>query len=338
MSDLILSNPIFSISIDVESTIDSWLSKTVNFSSIRARDIKNDKSKAILDFFDLIDKSPELVLPQDVLIWQEYLIEQNLAEGTIYNRLSSLSNYFEFLRFDAELGKIIQFNPAKVSLPKSPKPYKSETTKALSRDELFALISIVEEYAKSLKPLYLRDYAILQLFLVTGKRREEIISLQGKSIQIKKTRFLIQTLVKGGYFVTFEMSDPIAQDALYNYLEATGRGKEIFGKNQPLWLRHGKGGFQPKNPKNLALTSHTFAHRMKQYALEAGIEGFHIHQLRHTYAQIVAESTGSIAETQEALGHTNIKTTQVYVRRLEIKTDKHSKTIREAMEAERLNQ
>lgn len=338
MTDLILSDPNFSISIDLNVTVDSWLSKTVSFASPRAHDIKNDKGKAVLDFFDWIDKTPQSILPQDVLAWQNYLIGQKLAEGTIYNRLSALSQYFEFLRVDAELGKIIGFNPAKVTLPKSPKFYNSDTTKALERDELFALINVVENHALSMKPLFLRDFAILQFFVVTGKRREEILSLRGKSIKIKKGRFVVETRVKGGYSLTFEMNDPIAQDALYNYLEVTERGAEIFGKDEPLWLRHGKGGFQPNDPDDLALTSHTFSHRMKQYALEAGIDGFHIHKLRHTFAQIVADSTGSIVETQEALGHTNLKTTRVYVERLKVKTDKHSRTIRQAMEEEKLNQ
>ena len=38
-----------------------------------------------------------------------------------------------------------------------------------------------------------------------------------------------------------------------------------------------------------------------------------------------------MAETQEALGHSNIKTTQIYVQRLAVKKDKHSKSIRDAL-------
>ena len=195
MSDLILSNQNFAVSLDVNSTIDAWLSKTVNFASVRANDIKNDKSKAVLDFFDWIGKSPEMVLPADILAWQNYLLDGNFAEGTIYNRLSALSQYYEYLRFDAELGGIIQFNPAKVTLPKSPKQYSSETTKALSLEELFALINVVENHAQTMLPIYLRDFAILQLFVVTGKRREEILSLSGNSINLKKGKLQIRTKV-----------------------------------------------------------------------------------------------------------------------------------------------
>ena len=70
---------------------------------------------------------------------------------------------------------------------------------------------------------------------------------------------------------------------------------------------------------------------MKLYALEAGIKNFHIHRLRHTFAKMVSEVSESMADTQEALGHSNIKTTQIYVQRLAVKKDKFSKSIREAL-------
>lgn len=70
---------------------------------------------------------------------------------------------------------------------------------------------------------------------------------------------------------------------------------------------------------------------MEIYALETGIRHFHIHRLRHTFAKIVSEYSKSMAETQEALGHSNIKTTQIYVQRLAVKKDKHSKSIRDAL-------
>lgn len=66
---------------------------------------------------------------------------------------------------------------------------------------------------------------------------------------------------------------------------------------------------------------------MKFYAREAGIKDFHLHQTRHTFARLVAEQTGSIVETQDALGHRDAATTRVYVRRIAVKRDKHSEQI-----------
>jgi integrase len=72
------------------------------------------------------------------------------------------------------------------------------------------------------------------------------------------------------------------------------------------------------------LTSHAFVKNLKRYAQEAGIVSIHLHQTRHTFARIVAEETGSINETQDALGHKNLATTRVYVQRIAVKRDRTS--------------
>jgi len=317
----------FTVSLDVNSVVESWLTRTVNSSLKRSNDIRNDKSKAVFDFFDFCGKSPEQVLPSDVKEWRWDLKTQNLADGTIYNRISALAQFFEYLRNEVGMIKLIPINPAKVSLPKASKPFQSESVKALSRDELGKLLEIVGNHAQGKQPVHLRDHALLQFYVATGRRRAEIINLRGNSIEIKDGRFFIKAKVKGGFFLNFELDDETTKNALFDYLAATGR-TDIFGKDEPLWLRHDKGA---KSSKKKNLTSHGFARRMGIYAVEAGIGHFHIHRLRHTFAKIVSEYSESMAETQEALGHSNIKTTQIYVQRLAVKKDKHSKSIRDAL-------
>lgn len=317
----------FTVELDLNSIVESWLTRTINPSLKRSKDIRNDKSKAVFDFFDFCDKSAEQVLPRDVEQWRKHLRNQNLADGTVYNRISALSQFFEYLRNEAGLIKLIPTNPAKVSLPKASKPFQSESVKALSREDLGRLLAVVEDHALDKKLVHLRDHAILQFFVATGRRRAEILNLRGQNIEIKKERFFIRARVKGGSYLNFELNDETTQNALNDYLEATNR-LDIFGKDEPLWLRHDRG---TKSSKKKNLTSHGFAQRMKLYALEAGISDFHIHRLRHTFAKIVSEYSESMAETQEALGHSNIKTTQIYVQRLAVKKDKHSKSIRDAL-------
>ena len=323
----ILDTVNFSVSLDVNAVVESWLTRTVNPSLKRSNDIRNDKSKAVFDFFDFCAKSVEQVLPGDVEEWRWNLKTQKLADGTIYNRISALAQFFEYLRNEVGMIKLIPINPAKVSLPKAGKPFQSESVKALSREELGALLEAVATRANDKQPVHLRDHAILQFYVATGRRRAEIINLRGDSIEIKDGRFFIRAKVKGGFFLNFELNDEMTQNALFEYLEATNR-LDIFSKDEPLWLRHDKGA---KSSKKKNLTSHGFASRMKLYAAEAGINNFHIHRLRHTFAKIVSEYSESMAETQEALGHSNIKTTQIYVQRLAVKKDKHSKSIRDAL-------
>ena len=317
----------FTLALDVDAVVESWLTRTVNSSLKRTNDIRNDKSKAVFDFFDFCGKSAEQVLPSDVEEWRWNLKTQNLADGTIYNRISALAQFFEYLRNEVGMMKLIPINPARVSLPKASKPFQSESVKALSREELGRLLEVVANHAAAGQPVHLRDNAILQFYVATGKRRAEIINLRGDSIEIKDGRFFIRAKVKGGFFLNFELDDEMTKNALLAYLEATGR-TDVFGRDEPLWLRHDKGA---KTAKRKDLTSHGFVRRIEIYALEAGINGIHIHRLRHTFAKIVSKYSESMAETQEALGHSNIKTTQIYVQRLAVKKDKHSKSIRDAL-------
>jgi len=96
----------------------------------------------------------------------------------------------------------------------------------------------------------------------------------------------------------------------------------VLGSNRPLWTRHDRAG-----RSGAPLSSHSFSKNLKGYALTAGIEKIHIHQTRHTFARIISEDTGSIVETQDALGHKNLATTRVYIGRIAVKRDKHSQQI-----------
>ena len=84
---------------------------------------------------------------------------------------------------------------------------------------------------------------------------------------------------------------------------------------------------RPRLPAGAPLTSHAFVKNLKRYARAAGVGAVHLHQTRHSFARIVAEETGSIIDTQDALGHRNAATTRVYVQRIAVKRDKHSEWI-----------
>ena len=60
---------------------------------------------------------------------------------------------------------------------------------------------------------------------------------------------------------------------------------------------------------------------------ESGVDRFHVHQLRHTFACRWLEKSGNLVALQQILGHSTIVTTQRYARL----TDEHVRR-----EAERL--
>ncbi len=220
-----------------------------------------------------------------------------------------------------ELTLYIRSNPAAQARPRYPQPYQSESVKALTDSEMNQLLKVVKARADSGSLVAKRDYSLLLFFFLTGLRRNEVISLRGKDLADKDGKLVIKYRRKGGKFVGREVDDPSVSDALLDYLMAAQR-KSVMGSERPLWTRHDRAG-KPGAP----LSSRSFAENLKLYAKEAGIEHIHVHQTRHTYARIVAEETGSYQDTQEALDHENAATTRVYVQRITVKADKHSRTV-----------
>jgi integrase/recombinase XerD len=201
-------------------------------------------------------------------------------------------------------------------MPKCPKPYQTESTKALDDEQVTALLRVVMKKAEVGGITGLRDYALLLFFITIGMRRKEVIGLRGADLEMREDDFVVRCKVKGGDYVSRSVSDPAAREALFDYLVACGRTNAL-GSERPLWTRHDCVG-RPGAP----LTSHAFDKNLKRYAPDAGLGHVHIHQTRHTFARIVAEETGGIVETQDALGHKNLATTRVYVGRIAVKRDK----------------
>jgi integrase/recombinase XerD len=166
-----------------------------------------------------------------------------------------------------------------------------------------------------------RDFALLLLFITTGMRRREVIGLRGSDLELRKDDLIVRCRVKGGDYIGREVNDPLVRTAVLDYLSSCDRLNAL-GSERPLWTRHDKAG-RP----GAMLTSHAFSKNLKRYAREAGIDTIHIHQTRHTFARIVAEESGSIIETQEALGHKNIAATRLYIGRIAVKRDKFGSRI-----------
>jgi integrase len=298
-----------------------WAEATTASTSLRRDELAHDKREAANSFFSFVGKHPSEVTPLDVTEWRRELEARNLKPATVYARLSRLSSFFEWAMRDPALGQVINNNPVRLARPKAPKAYQTESSKALDDAQLRTLVGVVKKKAAKGDVIAKRDMAILLFFLLTGMRRSEVVGLRGGDIDRRDEMLIVRNKVKGGDYVGREVRDPQVRLALFDYLESCGRMKAL-DTNGPLWTRHDRAG-----KPGAQLTSHAFAHNLKRYAREAGIEKIHVHQTRHTFARMVAEDTGSLTDTQEALGHRNLATTRVYVQRISVKRDKHSERI-----------
>jgi integrase len=313
----------------LDGAITAWAKRSTDATSPRCADLLRDKQRIVYAFFKWVGKRPNQITPADVAAWQEELRQQrdpktrklHYAPATLYAMASRVSSFYRWAQKNARRNNLALANPVEPVRTKAPKAYQGQSTKALTDDEVRALVAVVQAKADAGEVVGKRDYAMLLLYLVTGLRREEIAALTWGDVKVEADALLLSLRVKGGDRITREVRDPDTYAAFLDYL-TTSRRRRGMKKDSPLWTRHDQAG-EP----GLPLTSHAFARNMKRYARLAGLEHFHLHQTRHTFARIVAEDSGSLIITQDALGHANPNTTRVYVQRVGIKRDHHSSKI-----------
>jgi len=305
----------------LRNAVGLWAEQNTRPETLERSEKLRDKVSVVTSFFDFVGKHPGEVTPDDVSGWRAEMETRGLKPATVYARVSRLSAFYRWLMADAQLSPFIRSNPAAQARPRYPRPYQSESTKALTDEEMNALLGTVRKLAESGSVVGKRDYALLLFYFLTGLRRSEVIGLRGNDLEVRDGALVIRYRRKGGKFTAREVADPSALRALEDYLEASGR-QSVLGSERPLWTRHDRAG-KPGAP----LTSRAFVENLKAYANEAGLPHVHLHQTRHTYARIVAEETGSFLEAQEALDHENQATTRVYVQRITVKKDRHGRKV-----------
>lgn len=311
-----------------------WCKASSDADTPRHADLVRDKEAALLadgergtmGFYPFTGKHPSDVTELDVKAWQAYLEAADLSPATVYAKVSRVSAFYEWLLNPANGAQIpVYRNPVTMSRPKAPKAYQNDSTQALSDAQVKALMSVVKADASAPENLAAkRDYAMLRFYFATGKRREEIARLTWGDLKIDGG-IILRAREKGGKYRSTEISDPGVKAALYDYLRATGRmvgDAPALNASAPLWLRHDRAakGVQ-------AVTSHGFVHALKRYAQRAGIGDIHLHQTRHTVADVIGNELGDVAAAQTVLGHENQQTTREYLKTVAVKKDKYSGVI-----------
>ena len=143
--------------------ISAWADATTDATSLRRKDLLRDKSRAVVDFFQYIDKQIDQVRPTDVKRWQLDLENRGLAHSTIYGMISRVSSFYDWAIDNGPeiLRERINFNPVDMARPKPPKSYQSESTKSLDDDQAAALLRFVKSKADDGNLIGRRDYAML---------------------------------------------------------------------------------------------------------------------------------------------------------------------------------
>lgn len=204
--------------------------------------------------------------------------------------LSAMRRFFQHLYRE----KLRQDDPsAQLASPKLPQRLPKDLSEA-QVDRLLQAPSVEI-------PLELRDKAMLEVLYATGLRVTELVGLTMSDISLRQG--VVRVIGKGNK----ERLVPLGEEAVYwleNYLE--------YGRP---WLLNGV-SIDVLFPSQRAqqMTRQTFWHRIKHYAVLAGIDSEKLspHVLRHAFATHLLNHGADLRVVQMLLGHSDLSTTQIY--------------------------
>jgi integrase len=155
------------------------------------------------------------------------------------------------------------------------------------------------------------DLHPLVLFaLMTGGRLSELCALQWPAVDLDAG--IIRFKQKGGTTRRF----PINAE-LRAFLSSLPRATALpHARHVLTYINHQERGKDAK-PRNKITPSGGIMAVIKSAMIEAGIEDFRFHDLRHTFATRLLRQTGNLKLVSRLLGHTQIETTMRYAHLLQ---------------------
>ena len=271
----------------IETFLDSlWLEKNLSQNTLES--YKNDLNK----FRNFLEKNNQSVLKADhflILSFLSFLLDKGFSSKTVSRNISSLKSFFKYL-ISVEHIKI---NPMlNIDAPKS--GLFLPTT--LTVEETQQILDAPNE----LRPIEMRDKAMLYTLYATGMRISELISLNMHNVDL--TRGSVQVIGKGGK----ERLIPLTNDAitmikkyLTNARDKLSKGKD---HNNIFVSTHGK-----------QISRHSFWHRIKVYLKKVDVKKeVHPHTLRHAFATHMLNNGADLRSVQLVLGHSDLATTRIY--------------------------
>jgi integrase/recombinase XerC len=245
--------------------------------------------------------SPDRVTPAHVLAWAHGIgaSGREPSSPTVGARIACLSSYYRFLiRMN-----IATANPCD-SLER-PKTVPS-LARGLTAEQIRQLLAVVPDTVAGR-----RDRALLLTFILTGRRRSEVIGLTAGDISVEGDTAYYSYRGKGGKRGRRELPRP-AYVAVRATLADVGLDLASMEPPAPLW----QAGAGPRG-----VTGSTFYARFKRYLRAAGLAPAGLHILRHSAAKLRRDAGSSIEAVSSFLDHSSLAVTTTYLRRLEGEAD-----------------
>lgn len=232
-----------------------------------------------------IDKITSTNLNSYVLMIEK----QGMSTATVSRNIASIKAFFLYLLKQG----IISEDPSETLKP--PKIEK-KTPMILTVEE----INLLLEQPSGTNPKEIRDKAMLELLYATGMRVSELINLKVQDVNLPMKYLQCHDENK-------ERIIPFTNEtkgALENYLK-NARGAMCKEEQQFLFT----------NCQGSPMTRQGFWKIIKYYSTKAGIKkDITPHTIRHSFAVHLVNNGADLKSVQEMLGHSDISTTQIYMK------------------------
>ncbi len=272
----------------VEQFLDAmWMERGLSENTLAS--YRNDLIK-LLQWMESQNYRLDFISLNGLQQYQTWLLDKDYKQTSRARMLSAIRRLFQYLHRE----KIRADDPSALLVsPKLPK----RLPKDLTEDQVDALLSAPDPN----DPLELRDKAMLELLYATGLRVTELVSLTMENISLRQG--VVRVTGKGGK----ERLVPMGEDAV-DWIETfLAQGRSILLGEQTSDVV-----FPSKRAKQM--TRQTFWHRIKHYAILAGIDSEKLspHVLRHAFATHLLNYGADLRVVQMLLGHSDLSTTQIY--------------------------
>ena len=230
---------------------------------------------------------------------EEYVthLHKSYKQKTVKRKIASIKAFYNYLE-ETEIIAESPFRKIKVK-------FKESVTlpRIIPREEIEKLLNhmyqCLNENDKASRKFMLRDVAVIEVFFATGARVYEISNIRDDSINLNTG--LIRLMGKGGKERYVQISNTSILEVLKKYYDENEQAIK-------------KSGYFFVNNRESRYTEQSIRLMLKKYTKQAGIErNITPHMFRHSFATYLIEEGVDVSCVQQILGHSSIKTTQIYI-------------------------
>lgn len=243
---------------------------------------------------------------------EDYITElhKKYKQKTVKCKIASVKAYYNYL----EEYEIIDDNPFRKIKVK----FKETAVlpKIIPREEIEILLNYIHSCKRinneKAYKYWLRDIAVIEVLFATGARVYEVSNIRLDCINLNTGQ--IKIMGKGGKERYIQVASSEILDILKKYYEHNSEAIK-------------RSGFFFVNSRGNRYTEDSIRLMLKKYTKLAGIErNITPHMFRHSFATYLIEEGVDISCVQRILGHSSIKTTQIYIH---IASKKQAEILRE---------